>query len=194
MATAFYHGVNGYTSRLNSAEKRMLRGLFSDVIELLEEDEHDDELEKMAGLSSGERPEDPALLKLLPDGVVEQNQEEAQEFRRLSESNVRQRKIEQLRHSIQQLGFKGSTSLNPTQAIEFAAALNSVRTVLAARLEIEDDADSERILDKTDFTQVETPEEYMAVTYNFVSWLQDTLMQAMLAFSLSDDINPLEGE
>ena len=32
----------------------------------------------------------------------------------------------------------------------------------------------------TDPSEIETQEEYMAVVYNFVSWVQDSLMLAML--------------
>ncbi len=37
----------------------------------------------------------------------------------------------------------------------------------------------------TDPSEIETQEEYMAVVYNFVSWVQDSLMLAMVCLDLA---------
>ena len=60
------------------------------------------------------------------------------------------------------------------------AALGDIRLVLADRLYIVDEDTAEDIAAFTDPSEIETQEEYMAVVYNFVSWVQDSLMLAML--------------
>ena len=52
--------------------------------------------------------------------------------------------------------------------------------MLADRLYIVDEDTAENIAVFTDPSEIETQEEYMAVVYNFVSWVQDSLMFAML--------------
>ena len=52
--------------------------------------------------------------------------------------------------------------------------------MLADRLYIVDEGTAEDIAAFTDPSEIETQEEYMAVVYNFVSWIQDSLMLAML--------------
>ena len=70
--------------------------------------------------------------------------------------------------------------LNEEHARAWAAALGDIRLVLADRLYIVDEDTAEDIAAFTDPSEIETQEEYMAVVYNFVSWVQDSLMLAML--------------
>ena len=55
-----------------------------------------------------------------------------------------------------------------------------MRLVLSERLEIRSEADSERISQINDAKDVTTPEEYLGLVYNLVSWVQDTLMHALM--------------
>ena len=55
-----------------------------------------------------------------------------------------------------------------------------MRLVLAARLGIRDEQDAERVAGYTDWNQATDVESYMSLVYQFVSWLQDSLMEAML--------------
>ena len=52
--------------------------------------------------------------------------------------------------------------------------------MLASRLGIASPQDAERVAELTDFGTAQTVEQYMGVVYNFVSWLQETLMEALL--------------
>jgi len=70
--------------------------------------------------------------------------------------------------------------LNEEHARAWAAALGDIRLVLADRLYIVDEDTAEDIAAFTDPSEIETQEEYMAVVYNFISWVQDSLMLAML--------------
>jgi hypothetical protein len=52
--------------------------------------------------------------------------------------------------------------------------------VLADRLGIRSEADAERVGRYDDWSAIEDVETYMSLLYNFVSWLQETLMEALL--------------
>jgi len=83
--------------------------------------------------------------------------------------------------------------LNEEHARAWAAALGDIRLVLADRLYIVDEDTAEDIAAFTDPSKIETQEEYMAVVYNFVSWVQDSLMLAMLD-GLDDEEEEKSGE
>ena len=71
--------------------------------------------------------------------------------------------------------------LTPADARHWSTALNDVRLVLAERLDIRDDADAEHVHRMQDWSQAEDVESYLALVYNFTTWLQESLVQAMLA-------------
>jgi len=105
--------------------------------------------------------------------------EPATEYRRYTERDLRETK----RANLAMLAFDIESSdlrLNEEHARAWAAALGDIRLVLADRLYIVDEDTAEDIAAFTDPSEIETQEEYMAVVYNFVSWVQDSLMLAML--------------
>jgi hypothetical protein len=55
-----------------------------------------------------------------------------------------------------------------------------VRLVLADRLKIETDEDAHALHGIDDWSQAEDLDTYLALVYNFMTWLQETLMQALL--------------
>ena len=55
-----------------------------------------------------------------------------------------------------------------------------VRLVLAERLDIRDDADADNVHLMQDWSQAEDVESYLALVYNFTTWLQESLVQAMV--------------
>ena len=71
--------------------------------------------------------------------------------------------------------------LGPEAAKLWAMALNDVRLVLAERLDIRDEEDAERVHEVQDWGDAEDVDSYLSLVYNFVSWLQESLVQAMLA-------------
>lgn len=93
-----------------------------------------------------EEPADPALARLLPP--ASQDREVAHEFRRLTESDLRRRKVANLRLVWTGLrGPAGPLAVARDAAPAWAAALTDVRLVLASRLGIETDDDAERLYD-----------------------------------------------
>ena len=181
MATGFKLTRKGITATLEPGERDLLRRLFADVQELLEPDTaaDSDPLAAMVGIdTTAAVPQDPALLRLLPNGI-EGNDEDALEFRRFTERSLRETKQSALRAAALQLEST-PLRLDPAQAGLFARALNDVRLVLGDRLGLATDEDAERLQDITDPAKARDMDGYLALVYNFVTWLQDTLMQALL--------------
>lgn len=186
MARAFKNTPRGFSATLEAAERQLMRGLFQDVITLLEPEVVPDEdpLWAMVGLDSNSHredfgpPTDRATKRLLPDSNPD-DADASLEFRRLSERGIRERKIGALREAAL-LMESGSILLSEQTAPRFAAAINDVRLVLAERLGLESEEDAERIHAHDDWSKAESVDEYLALVYNFVTWMQESLMQAML--------------
>lgn len=207
MARAFRNSPRGIVGRLEKAERDLLRHLFDDVILMLEpldagspagpaseatSEPERDPLWDLTGLAPEDfafdepesapepknAPEDPALRRLLPDAVKDDDAAAAA-FRGLTESSVRQRKLDALRAS--QLVLEAAhLELDEAEAQRFAAALNDVRLVLAERIGIQNESDALRVHELEDWAEAETIEDYLALVYNFVGWVQESLMQALL--------------
>ncbi|MGP9782030.1 hypothetical protein CQ010_18125 [Arthrobacter sp. MYb211] len=188
MAKAFKSGARGITGTLHASERKLLRELFGDVITVLEEraavhelPEDIDPLYALTGMrpKSADLPEpsDAAVKRLLPD--ASEDKAVAAEFRRLTEADLIAEKTSLLREA-QLLLETEKLVLQVPAAQRFARALNDVRLVLAERLDIRDEADSERIAQLVDAAAVQSPQEYLGLVYNLVSWVQDTLMQALM--------------
>ena len=90
----FRHGDNAYLADFTEAEREVLVNLTEQIIELLAErvDHHnDDPLAAMVGITAHDTPpDDEVLLRLLPNAYADQV--DASEFRRYTESTLRQKK------------------------------------------------------------------------------------------------------
>ncbi|ALE92561.1 hypothetical protein AOC05_10015 [Arthrobacter alpinus] len=182
MAKAFTSGRRGITGYLEPAERDLLRKLFADIIVMLEPSSpaHQDPLAALIGLDMDVAvPTDPALLRLLPDAVKDDG-DAALEFRQLTERSLRETKIGALRAA--SLGLESEKLVLDAGAAKlWSMALNDVRLVLGERLEIRDENDAERVHQVQDWGDADDVESYLSLVYNFVSWLQESLVQAMLA-------------
>jgi hypothetical protein len=181
VAKAFKYGLKGITGYLEPAERELLRGLFADVIAMLEPEarENQDPLSALIGLDMDvQEPTDRAVRRLLPN-VMKDDGAASLEFRQLTERSLREGKIGALRAA--SLGLdKDDLTLTETDARHWSTALNDVRLVLAERLDIQDEADAEHVHLMQDWSQAEDVESYLALVYNFTTWLQESLVQAMV--------------
>ncbi|WP_138442591.1 DUF2017 domain-containing protein [Sinomonas susongensis] len=184
MAEPFTYGRKGISARFEDAERELLRGLFRDVVALLEPDERPDEdpLAALVGISpDASEPEDPAVRRLLPN-VSRDDAEASLEFRRFTERSLRETKAGALRAAA--LGLEArDVVLDGAAAAHWATALTDVRLVLAERLGIRTEEDAERVHAVADWSDVgdDDVDAYLALVYNFVTWLQTTLVDAMMA-------------
>lgn len=189
MAKAFKNSHRGLSCQLDKAERDLLRNLFEDVVTMLEPEPpvsgaaDEDPLWAMvgmdprAGADGFAPPSDEAVLRLLPDAVKD-DPKASLEFRRLTERGLRESKVGALRAAA--LAVESSpVLLAPAAAPQFAAALNDVRLVLAKRLALETEEDAERVHAVDDWGRAESVDEYLALVYNFVTWLQESLMLAL---------------
>ncbi|KSU79213.1 DUF2017 domain-containing protein [Pseudarthrobacter enclensis] len=181
MAKAFKYGLKGITGFLEPTERELLRSLIDDVISMLEpaEREGQDPLAALIGLDMDvAEPTDRAVKRLLPN-VVKDDGAASLEFRQLTERSLRETKIGALRAAALDLD-KDEIVLTPEGAKHWSMALNDVRLVLAERLDIRDEEDAEHVHRMQDWSQAEDVESYLALVYNFTTWLQESLVQAML--------------
>lgn len=181
MSEAFRVSSEGITAIIGEDERRILQAVFASVIAILEPSESEDSLAALVGWDEDvELPSDPALLRLLPNGI-EGDEDEALELRRLTERSIRQSKIGALRAASLMLEAQ-ELALSRAQAELLARALNDVRIVFSERLGLHSaeqvealhrDLESEETAEATDH-------ELRTLLY-FVGAVQNGVVQALLA-------------
>lgn len=136
-------------------------------------------------------PSDPAILRLLPNAAPT-DREVADEFRRLTEGELRAGKVRRLRRVWEQLSVDTNGTevdewvVPADEAMAVAAALTDVRLVLASRLGLVTDEDAERLhqeidlandaLEDDDPLPVDHERVWLGMLYQALSWLQETLV------------------
>jgi Domain of unknown function (DUF2017) len=168
--------------RLDAAERSILASLLGAVRSLLadgaDEASDADPLAAFVGMSDSpvETPEDPILLRLLPDAYGDA--EQATEFRRLTDADLRARKTEAIDRVLDDVAAADRVDLDLDDGIGmWLQALNDVRLVLGTRLDITEDWPD--ALDEL------PPDDPRAALYDFYSWL--TTLQDRLVVAAMDD-------
>ena len=160
----------------------VLRFLLTGQLALLDEEdplgEEPDPLSAALGIADGpvKKPENPALARLFPDAYGDAD--EAGEFRRLTEPDLREGKRATARQVLATLtGYEPGDplSLDTEQAQAWLGAVKDIRLVLAVWLEIEDDDDNpfDRIDDKDDRYEI-------VVIYHWLGALVEWLVEALM--------------
>jgi Domain of unknown function (DUF2017) len=181
MARRFERTRRGLTARFDDGERALLTELLGEVAELLDDGRpaETDPLEALVAISEdARRPTDPALARLLPDAARD-DPRAAAEFRRFTERGLRQRKREALTTALASLERPGPLRLDAAEAQAWLTALNDVRLVVAERLELRTEDDAERLLAQADETAAGDPRGWLAAVYDFLTWLQETLVGAL---------------
>ncbi len=118
------------------------------------------------------RPEDPALARLFPDAY--EDAEEADEFRRFTQAELRTAKLAHLDLATASLTRPDPTELSQAEAQAWLGALNDLRLTLGARLEITlEGADPVAGLPEDD------PMRGLAMVYDWLTYHQDRLVHAL---------------
>ena len=187
---AFRYEAGVYRAELEPGEREVVASVVANVVELLGgelPDAADDEPEH-PGTTWHLRtepvppPDDPAVHRLLPDASRD-DPAVAGEFRRLTEDDLRQSKLTRLRWLWTALQDDGPV-VPTAQAPAVAATLTDLRLVLADRLGIRTDDDADRLLRTVGRRRRHGTDEvraYLATVYDALTWLQESLVQAMLA-------------
>jgi Domain of unknown function (DUF2017). len=198
MARAFLPEDGRYVALLDDTERFMIHGLmqqtrivlspeveptgdaFADVVasmgvSVASEDRAEDRAEHQ-----GEE-RDPALDRLLPD-AHRGDDAVAAEFRRLTEEGLRQRKSANLDVAMERLAAAANdeVALDESQAPAFLMALTDVRLLLGERMGMRTEEDAERLHAAMEVIDDDDPLGYAMAWYDFLTWLQETLTQALM--------------
>ncbi|NUP50056.1 MAG: DUF2017 domain-containing protein [Catenulispora sp.] len=160
----------------------VLRFLLTGQLALLDEEDplgsDPDPLAAALGIADGpvKKPDNPALARLFPNAY--EDADEAGEFRRLTEPDLREGKRAAARQVLAVLeGYAAGdeVSLDAEQARVWLGAVNDIRLVLAVWLEIEDDDDDpfERIKPEDDRYEIVAIYHWLGA---LVEWLVEALM------------------
>jgi hypothetical protein len=175
----FRHGDNAYLANFTEAEREVLVNLTEQIIELLAErvDHHnDDPLAALVGITAHDTPpDDEVLLRLLPNAYADQI--DASEFRRYTESTLRQKK--QAHALAMRMHLKaavdGVVELDHDSANAWLGAMNDVRLALGVRLKVEENSHQELELLAPD-----DPMRGVYAVYSWLGWLQESLIDALM--------------
>jgi len=175
----FRHGDNAYLANFTEAEREVLVNLTEQIIELLAErvDHHnDDPLAAMVGITAHDTPpDDDVLLRLLPNAYADQV--DASEFRRYTESTLRQKK--QAHAMAMRMHIKtaidGVIELDHDSANAWLGAMNDVRLALGVRLKVAENTHQELELLAPD-----DPMRGVYAVYSWLGWLQESLIDALM--------------
>lgn len=123
---------------------------------------------------------DPALDRLFPTGNREDEQEAA-EFRRFTEQGLRSRKHANLMTTVRTLdaAVDDEWTVTRAQAPAVMIALTDVRLVMGERLGLRTDEDAERLEEVAADLEPDDPAVFALSVYDFLTWLQESLTQAL---------------
>lgn len=203
MATAFRRRRGRFTATWDTGEVAVVLHLLRLTREFVapeREDTGDPFMDLVAGLggtADPKEPSDPALRRLLPP-AHRTDREQATEFRRLTEHTLRARKAANLATAIAALGdaLPEHGDHEPTDAVKLALdadqaraltmALTDLRLILGERLQMRTEADSERLHEEfaaalSGEGQMDPGTVQQMAYYDFLTWVQESLTEAMLA-------------
>ncbi len=135
--------------------------------------------ELAALLSDNPDPDDPAVERLFPD-VYPEDPDEAAEFRRLTEEDLKTAKLDQAKAVLTDLlESGGEIRLSEEKADMWLRALTDVRLALGTRLGVVDETDIEAELDAAVGRDPTSPRVGQLSVYAYLSFLQESLVDAL---------------
>lgn len=167
-------------ARLTADEAALLRDLAGQLIEMLADRATEatadpaEVLLAQLGIGGGHSaPLDPALARLLPD-AYRGDREAASEHRHLTERGLVDRKVanaQLVRTSLESTEHPVQVRLDPAAVQAWLRTLTDLRLTIAARLEIEQEGDEDRLDDEHDL-------QLLAV-YDWLGFLQAMLIEVI---------------
>lgn len=173
------HGEDSLVATFEEGEREVLINLAEQIIELLaerHEHEHEDPLAAMVGITVHDTPpEDEVLLRLLPNAYADQS--DAAEFRRYTESVLRNKKKAHamaVRAHLKSTD-QGTIELNHEAANAWLGSLNDMRLALGVRLKIDS-----RTHEELELLAPDDPMRGVYTVYTWLGWLQESLIEALM--------------
>jgi hypothetical protein len=188
VGTAFRRRRDGtLTATLHPAEIDLLRSLTGQLLELLADGEPEprpdagsDLLAEVLDLASPEPPEDPVLRRLFPDAYADTPA--ASDFRRYTERGLRDLKrrtalvvLTDLDRAEPHRDGRAVLRVGADDAQAWLRALTDLRLALGTRLGIEQGVEPDFDADDRD-----DPRRYVHGVYEWLGWLQDSLVRAVM--------------
>lgn len=175
---------DGFSLDLTLDEANILINLVEQLLELLGQGDffhHYDSSDPLAQLlampSEIVTPDDPVLLRLLPNAYADP--EAASDFRRYTEPQLRGAKQKNLRLVREELTILVDENhggvIEELNADVWLKALNDLRIALSVRLEID-----ETSFDKFEMLPDEDPQKPVYAVYFWLGWLQENLLGLLL--------------
>jgi hypothetical protein len=157
-------------ARFAAEDVAMLRQVASEVIGLLAENFDRD---------------DPVVERLFPD-AYDDDPEQASEFRRYTEGDLKTAKIDQAGAILAALPSSGGAvvRLDGEAAEAWLRALNDVRLALGIRLAVRDDTDLLEELDEAVMRDPTSARVRQLTTYEYLGVLQESLLESIMHGSL----------
>jgi len=201
MATSFKRKGGRFVAQLDETEREVVVGLLRQTHAFLAPtpraptgDPFDDLVARLglpaladSELDASQAPRDPALERLLP-AAHHDDPEMAAEFRRLTEHGLRERKTANLATAIAAItevkaADADKVRLDQEQAQAMVVALTDVRLLLGERLGLRTDEDADDLQDRLEAAEDDDSDDpllYLAACYDFMTWLQESLTQALM--------------
>jgi hypothetical protein len=175
---------DGYSLDLTIDEAHILINLVEQLLELLGEgdfyhhyDATDPFAQLMAMPSEIATPEDPVLMRLLPNAYSDP--EAASDFRRYTEPQLRNGKQRNLRQMREELTFivdqERDGVIEELQADTWLMGINDLRIALSVRLNIEAES-----FENFELLPDEDPQKSVFAVYYWLGWLQENLLTAVM--------------
>ncbi|MEV1169674.1 DUF2017 domain-containing protein [Nonomuraea sp. NPDC049784] len=173
MTSGFSRGKGGgVIAEFEAAEVSLLRSLVSMMLGIVEPGQtSDDPLERALGIGGGEAPSDPVLARLFPSAY--EDEQESAEFRRYTEATLRDGKRADAQ-TVFDTAKSGRAELTPEQAQAWLRSLNDVRLTLGTKLDV-----TEEVHDEIAMMSEDDPRYPAYVTYDWLTYLQDSLVRAL---------------
>jgi len=185
----------GAYARFDVAEASLIASLAGQVIALLLDGvpdpqvagSDDDPLDQLVGMSGPvTRPEDPVLLRLLPDGYSDEpgSEDANADFRRYTERGLRDDKVANAEAVIASLRVAGADTATDDDPVDveldeagvqaWLRSLTDLRLAIGTRLGVAD-GDEERWESLAD----DDPAKAMHDVYDWLGFLQETLVRTL---------------
>lgn len=154
-------------ARFSPDEANVLRKVAAEVVELL---------------TDGFDHDDPVVSRLFPD-VYPDQPEEAADYRRYTEGDLKTGKIDQAGAILATLPDSGGgeVTLDTESADAWLRALNDVRLALGVRLEIGEETALESELDEAVLRDPTSSRVYQLSVYAYLGYLQESLLEALIS-------------
>jgi hypothetical protein len=138
--------------------------------------------EVVALLTDGFDLDDPVVERLFPD-VYPEHPDASDEYRRLTEGELKTSKIDQAGAILATLPSSGGgeVKLDLEAAEAWLRALNDVRLALGVRLDVHDDTSLESELDEAVLRDPTSSRVYQLSVYAYLGYLQESLLDALAA-------------